>query len=120
VFPLTPKWMAGLAGQYASGPFYVQLKGKHTGSQYTDLTNNDSVDSFTLFDLNAGYSLGKIGPLKASVVRLSIANLLDKQYLTPASGVQQNAIAYPGVSASTIRYLVGAPRTFSLSLQLDF
>ncbi|MGL4407015.1 MAG: TonB-dependent receptor [Zoogloea sp.] len=118
---MTPRWLAGLSVQYASGPFYVQGKAKYTGKQYTTLVNDESLPGVTIFDLSAGYRLGDTDFFKKPTLRLNITNLFDKSYLTPnmasGSSLVTNAT---GTGAGTVLYYVGAPRAVSLALSAEF
>jgi iron complex outermembrane receptor protein len=113
-FPLTPGFMAAGTVQYLSGPFFSQLKVKHVGEQYADLTNLEKVPSFTVTDFSAGYKFANFGMFKSPMIRLNVSNLLDEKYRVP-TGVSNTA-----TSASSIFYNLGAPRFASITFQSDF
>lgn len=120
-FPDTPNWLAGLSLQYATGPFYANLQGKYTGKRYTTLTNDDSEKGYAVTDLNVGYRLPAGFFLKNTVVRLSISNLFDKEYLSLNSGSGSLfTINATGPGAAQPSFYVGAPRFTSVSLSAEF
>ncbi|MNS68468.1 Ferrichrome receptor FcuA precursor [compost metagenome] len=87
-------WLAGLT---VSGR-YLQ-----TGAQYADVANRVRVPSWNRFDLGARYSFK--AAQQRYTLRAAVENVADKAYW---------ASAYGG-------YLVqGAPRTFKLSMTVDF
>lgn len=120
-FPNTPKFMAGLTLQYDSGAFYLAGKVKHTGKVYATLTNDESVDGYTVVDLNAGYRFGSNTFWKNAVLRLNLSNLFNETYLSlnagSGSAITTNAT---GTGASSPQYYIGAPRFASVSFTADF
>lgn len=112
-FPLTPKTMFALVGQYAQGPALVQLRGKYTGDRYSDLANLDKVDGYTVIDLSAAYKLGNSGFFRNPTLRLNVLNLLDEEYLNP-TGIRDT------YSASSTRYYRGAPRFYGVTFSSEF
>jgi iron complex outermembrane receptor protein len=119
-FPLTPKWKVGVSAEYQQGAFYARLKAKTTSKQYSTMMNDESVGGYTLMGLDAGYTFANQGWLKRPKITLNVSNLGNKQYLNPASATATNALAYPGVAASTIYYYTGAPRFTSVTFSGDF
>jgi len=107
-FPLAPNWMSGLSAQYTDGAFVGQLRAKYTGQVYSTLMNDDTVGSYTVFDLYAGYKLEK-----TTLLKLNISNLFNRNYMSP-TGISNS------YSATSTRYYIGAPRMLSMSLQADF
>ncbi|MBI3147685.1 MAG: TonB-dependent receptor [Betaproteobacteria bacterium] len=120
-FPNTPRFMGGLTLQYDPGRYYVALKIKHTAKVYSTMTNDESIDGYTVADLNAGYRLESGVLFKNAVLRLNLSNLFDKTYLSlnagSGSAITTNAT---GTGASSPQYYVGAPRFVSLSFTADF
>ncbi|MGS0754235.1 TonB-dependent receptor [Roseateles sp. GG27B] len=116
-FPDTPKGMAALALQYASGPFMVNVSGKYTGARYLTLVNDVSIGGFTTVDVNAAYQLPTTGFFKNPLIRLNLSNITDKRYILANSGsgsnVQINAAGNPQI-------YTGAPRFASVTVQSDF
>ena len=119
-FPLTPMWKAALSAQYETGVWYTRFKTKFTGTQKATLTNDEEVPNYMISGLDFGYQLPTMGFFKKPTLRGSISNLFNTQYRNPSSQSVTNAVAYPGVSAKTVFYYMGAPRAASLTLQADF
>ena len=118
-FPDTPKGMAALSLQYATGPYLINLAGKFTSQRFLTLVNDQSISAYTTFDLNAAYQIpfpASTG-LKNAVLRLNISNLANKRYLLANSGsgstIAINAAGNPSVYG-------GAPRFTSLTFQVDY
>jgi len=79
----------------------------HTGKEYADAANTQSVPGWTRVDIGARYLTDING--KAVTLRARIDNLADKRYWSSVGG-------YPGSG-----YLVlGMPRIFSLTASVDF
>ncbi len=117
---LTPESMIGASLQYASGPYYIRLKGKYTGKQYATLMNDEEVPSYTVADLDAGYNFGNLGWLSNAQLRGNISNLTNEKYRNPSSGTVSNAVAFGTRTAQNVFYYLGAPRFFSVSVSADF
>lgn len=116
-FPDTPKLMAAVSAQYASGPYLAAVSAKYVGKRYSTLTNDQWLDAYTTVDLNAGYRFASGQFLKNPTLRLNISNLFEKKYLLANSGsgssVTINASKKP-------TYYVGAPRFTSVTFSSDF
>lgn len=119
-FPLTPHQKAGLSVEYQDGPFWVRLKGKGTSRQMATLANDEVVPGYTTFGIDGGYTLPNFGLIKRPKLNVNVSNLTNKQYRNPSSQSVRNAVAQPGISASTVFYYLGAPRFVSATLSLDF
>lgn len=95
--------LAKLYGEYAifavpgltltGGAFY-------TGEQYTDEANDNTIPSFTTFDLGGRYRLA-LADDRALTLRANLSNLTDEEYWLSS-------------------HYLGAPRTIELSAQLEF
>lgn len=128
--PDTPQWLASLAMQYNSGPFYATAQGRYVGERYTTLVNDDKVGGYTLFDLGAGYRFNKTSFMQTPTIRFQLFNLFDKKYLSltgpSGSSFTTNASAATGTNGAAIAaasapvFYVGAPRTFQVSFSSDF
>ena len=102
----TPEEMFVLSFDFSRGPFYGGITGKYTGERPITLDNEWVADDYTLLDLYAGVSGDEVGGIFRGVdLRLVINNLTNESYLGGISG--QGA-------------WIGAPRTASLSLTMDF
>lgn len=120
-FPDTPRWMAGLAAQYAAGPMMVNLQGKYTGSRAVTLTNDQTIPSYFTLDLNAAYEFEGFWVFKKPTLRLNVSNLLDKKYYLANSGSGSSfTVNATGTGASQPSLYMGAPRFTSLTFQVDY
>jgi iron complex outermembrane receptor protein len=123
IFPDTPKFMASASVQYASGPYVAALSAKYTGKRFTTLVNDEFLDGYTVFDLNAGYRFESGTFFKNPTLRLNVSNLFNKSYLIANSGSGSNittSIAAGAVGGGIPAYYVGAPRFTSLSFGAEF
>ena len=116
----TPNWKAGLSAQYETNAWYVRLKGKYTGQEFSTMTNDQSVAGYTLFDLDAGYQFPNAGMFKKTTLRFNMSNITNKQYLSPSSFNVLNATTYGAATAKSVYYYMGAPRFVSVTLSTDF
>ncbi len=111
IAPNVPGAQFNLAGEwdlpFAKG---VTVNGRviYTGSQYIDATfPRRTLAEWTRFDLGARYAFENPGAKgKLLVARLNVENVLDANYWAGGAGATN--------------LLVGAPRTFRLSLSADF
>ena len=106
-----PKQQFNLGAQWevpgASG-LALDARVIHTGKQYADAANTQSLKAWSRVDVGARY-LMDIGNNRVLTLRGRVDNLLDKSYWASAGG-------YPGSG-----YLVaGLPRTFVLNASIDF
>jgi iron complex outermembrane receptor protein len=117
--PLTPKHKLGLSVEYQDGAFWTRLKAKATSRQMATLVNDEIAPGYTTFGLDGGYTFANFGQLKRPKLTFNVSNLTNKQYRNPSSQSVTNTTAYPGVSAGTLRYYLGAPRFASVTLSVD-
>ncbi|HTK34365.1 MAG TPA: TonB-dependent receptor [Caulobacteraceae bacterium] len=120
---LTPSAMISGRVSYDFGPLTVGFEGKYTGKRYVSDTNDLSIPSFTVFNIDARYTLpffnGK------SYVQVNVSNVFDKFYIS-RSTTFANGVAYPipgtalTYSPSTAAYYVGAPMTGYVTLGMNF
>ena len=84
------------------------------------MTNDESVPSFVVVDLLAGYKLPQslTGPTHAEVIA-SVNNLFDKKFY---GGINfgNNALSYYGIAPNLPSYQVGAPRFMSVKVKVDY
>jgi iron complex outermembrane recepter protein len=123
MFPDTPLWMYGASMQYSSGPFMAALSGKYTGKRYTTLVNDEFLDAFTVFDLNAGYRFDSGAFFKQPTVRLNMSNIFNTKYLLANSGSGSSITTTINTSApggGIPTYYVSAPRFVSMTFSSDF
>jgi len=123
VYPLSPKWKAGLSGSYETDSWYVRLKAKYTGEQQATLVNDELVPKYTLVDLDAGYQFPTWGAFKNPKLTLNVSNLLNKEYRNP-TGQATNATQFGSgtaiIKAANVFYYLGSPRFVSATLRVDF
>ncbi|HZV63920.1 MAG TPA: TonB-dependent receptor [Telluria sp.] len=119
-FVLTPKNKASVSAEYQVGSFWARAKAKATSSQWATLANDEEVPGYTTFDIDGGYTLPNFGVIKRPKLNFNISNITNKQYRNPSSQSVRNAVALPGISASTVFYYLGAPRFVSATLSMDF
>lgn len=120
VFPLTPKWKAGLSASYETNNWYGRVKAKYTSSQQATLMNDEEVPGYTTVDFDAGYQFPSFGSFKNPKLTLNLSNIFNREYRNPSSQSVTNAVAYPGVTAKSVFYYLGAPRFASATLRVDF
>lgn len=120
-FPDTPKGMFALSGQWAQGPYLINLSGKYTSTRFLTLTNDQAIPGYITLDLNAAYQLPSLPFVKSALIRLNITNLGNKRYFSANSGsgtsITTNAT---GTGASQPTVYPGAPRFTSVTFQADF
>ena len=91
---------------WAGEKAFAGISSKMTGDRYADLDNSWKIDGFNLVDVNLGANItGTEGVLKNLKVNLIINNLFDEDYL----GTIVSGGAW-----------IGAPRTYVMSLTMDF
>lgn len=89
---------------------------RYTGKRYADVLNENSVSAHTLVDLSLAKSW-KVGTGKKLSLQSQLINVFNKHYI---SNVSISNASTPQSAMSDNKYYVGAPRTFTVSLQLDF
>jgi len=103
-----PNYTLTLSGEYDL-PFLagstVSARYIQTGRQAANATNSISLPSWNRFDLGARYSF-KAAQMRYTV-RAAVENIADKDY-------------WAGVSTSASTLYMGAPRTFKLSMTVDY
>lgn len=128
-FPDAPRTMAAVGVQYDSGAWFAHGQAKHVGKRYSTLLNDDEIDAYTIVNVGAGLRLPSSSFFRKPQISFNIHNLFDADYLSLSSGsgssFTSNARAYTAANgavlgASTPYFYVGAPRSFSITLQSDF
>ncbi|MCF8169230.1 MAG: TonB-dependent receptor [Rhodoferax sp.] len=119
--PDTPKWMSGVRLGYKSGSWYASTDLKHTGSAFSSLVNDESVDAVTLVNATLGYRFADSSFFKKPTIQLNVSNLTDQDYLRINSGSGSLFTTRAlGAGGSAPAYYVGAPRFISVTLRSDF
>jgi outer membrane cobalamin receptor len=80
----------------------------------------EKIPGYTLAGANASYTFGDLGPLRGLRLQLNVDNLFDKAYIgaVSSSTATQPEFGLPGRTLD--RYFLGAPRTWTLSVQTKF
>lgn len=122
IFPDTPKGMAGLALQWADGPYLAQISGKYQSLRFLTLTNDTSIPAFTTFDFNAAYKLPNFEGFgfKNMLVRLNSSNIFNRHYFFANAGSGSNITTSNGGATGAPFYYAGAPRFTSVTFQADY
>ena len=108
-----PRTMFDTELSYDNAAWFAKLGAKYTGKRYYTYTNDQSVPSFWLGSLSAGYKLNSIGMFKDLSLQLNISNLFDKHYI---STIGSNGFVSSDPSGTFMTLLSGAPRQFFVSL----
>lgn len=120
----TPKFLASFGTAYAWRGFFAGMQAKFTGVRYSTLVNDEKTSPYTTVDAQAGYHFGDIGWVSDPVLTFNVTNIFDSNYLSQISTFKPNALpvqtAGGTVSGASPLYMLGAPRTFSLTLTAKF
>jgi iron complex outermembrane receptor protein len=106
--PETPEWQFGGRAQFSYGGFDLGVQAKWVDERFATDVNDVVVDSYTLVDLNASYSLEKFG-LERTSFQLNIQNLLNERYFSNLS-TQINAAGGPNFTVGYGRTVIGTLR----------
>ncbi|TAJ72870.1 MAG: TonB-dependent receptor [Phenylobacterium sp.] len=107
----TPKWQGGVRVQWdPMEQLSLGVQGKFVGDRYTNLTNTEQFNGYTLWDVDARVKLDTFG-LKNTYLQGNIRNLFDERYLGDISTNlgPGTALAQPGYR-----------RTFVLTLHVEY
>ncbi len=100
---------------YDNGSFFGKVSAAYTDKRYFTYTNDQSVPSYTIVDLSAGYRfMGVEGPLKGTEIQVNVSNLLDEEYV---STIGSNGF---GNSGDNMTLLAGAPRSAFVTVRKSF
>jgi iron complex outermembrane receptor protein len=127
----TPDWTVGGRVQYRVAGFTAGLQGKYVGKRFSTDINDEFAPSYTVFDADLRYDLGKLG-LGHSMIQFNVINLFDKHYFGSVATTRTNALPFvvqtisPSVITTTIAaspaplYAISAPRTYQVTLRAAF
>lgn len=117
----TPKYIASYGFQYAKYGFNGALMAKSVGVRYGTYSNDNSAPAYTVLDLNLGYTRAFSGNqfFKSVTVAVAVENLLDKNYLGAVSTNDQGYVKNDP-TGTTMLWNIGAPRTVTFTVGLDF
>ena len=110
----TPKSIANVELSYNHGGWFGSLAGHYTGKRFYTYTNDESVPSYLVADLTAGYRFDGEGWRKGLEVQVNVTNLFDKQYVAT---VGSNGFTNSGDSQTL---LPSAPRQAFVTVRKDF
>lgn len=112
----TPDWTLATRVEYETGPFTIGLQGKYVGDRWATDVNDQVAPSYTVFDLDLRWDFGQALGNESTYLQLNVINLFDEDYF----GSFFSQVATSGPGAGTVRYNLGAPRTWMLSLRTQF
>ncbi|WP_135212466.1 TonB-dependent receptor [Vitreimonas flagellata] len=107
----TPDWTATARFEYEIGNVLLGLQGRYVGERWATDVNDQVADSYTTFDIDARYNVND-----NSWLQFNIINVTDEFYF----GSISTQVATTGPGSGTVRYNIGAPRTFMMSLHTQF
>jgi iron complex outermembrane receptor protein len=110
----------GLTGRYVG-----ERVGGHIVAPNTfAVVGVEKIPGYSVFGASLKYALPSIGVLDDATVQFNVDNLFDKDYIgavTSATATQPEFGILTGPAIRTLdRYFIGAPRTWTLSLQAKF
>jgi iron complex outermembrane recepter protein len=108
----TPDVTYGARAEYTIGGLKAGVQAKYVGRRWSTDVNDQAAPSYKTVDLDARYAFNLAG--LSSQVQLNVLNLFDEQYL---AGISTQITDPTGTS---VRYTVGAPRTYQVTLQVMF
>ncbi|MFT4091656.1 MAG: TonB-dependent receptor [Asticcacaulis sp.] len=120
----SPKWQWTVGLNYdITDALMLNLNGKYVGDRYYTFVNDEMAPHYTLWNASLRYDMPWLK--QGTYMQLNVVNLFDKEYLSYSSSPQNNSVAFTdntgsNVSASTVYYQLGAPRTVSLTLRTQF
>ncbi|NEX92468.1 TonB-dependent receptor [Caulobacter sp. 17J65-9] len=107
--PETPHVQFGTRVQYETGDFVFGVQSKSVSERWTNVTNTEKTQGYTVFDADIRYNLDSLG-YEGAYLQLNAQNLFDRLYIgdisTDLNGARQGQL--------------GAPRTVSLTLRAPF
>ncbi|HEY0285547.1 MAG TPA: TonB-dependent receptor [Pseudomonas sp.] len=117
----TPRQLLSAGIGYDNQAFYTNFLGRHTGSYYGDLANNEKIGGYTIFDLNLGYRFKDlVSGLKETTISLNANNIFDRQYLSGVKSGTINADPSDTNFYGAPTYYKGQPRSLVASLSVGF
>ncbi|MFW6142856.1 MAG: TonB-dependent receptor [Desulfovermiculus sp.] len=86
---------------------------RYTGSRYGDIEHQERIDSSTVVDVAANYTMPKVWGDKDLKLGLELNNILDEEYISSITAMDYN-------QAGAASYHVGAPFSAVVSASVDF
>ena len=117
----TPDRIVSYGVLYKKNGISSGLVGKSTGKLYGTYSNDNFAKAYTVFDFNLGYNRTFSGRefIRSVGFDFNVINLADKSYLGAVSTNDQGYVK-SDPTGSTMLYNIGAPRTFTFSVNLGF
>jgi len=110
----TPKNLLKTELSYEHAGFFAKVSANYTDKRFFTYTNDQSVPSYTLVDLTAGYRFQGEGWTKGLEIQANITNLTDENYV---STIGSNGF---GNSGDNQTLLAGAPRQAFVTVKKQF
>lgn len=107
----SPLWTYSARGEYEMGPFLFGLQARWVDERFSNDFNTEVVEAYTLVDLDLRWNLGTSWNNENTYLQLNVTNLFDEEYLSTISS---------GSNGGTGFFGLGAPRTATLSLRVEF
>lgn len=101
----TPDWTFSARGEYETGPFRFGAQARYVGERWRTDVNDLAADSYTVVDIDANWDI-----LESTSLQLNVTNLFDEDYQSSLSTA----------TTGTPNYMIGAPRTFLMSVRTQF
>lgn len=114
--PDAPEFLAKGALSYAVGNWTFTPSARYTSSRYGDVENTQTVDAFTVVDLDLSYKGGSLLGSRSSLYRLTATNLTNEKYI--ATIITADNVLASTTTSST--YQTGAPFGLYGSVSLQF
>ena len=102
---------------WTPGAWDVRLSAHYTGKRYYTYTNDSSVPSYWLFNLEASHDFGKVGMAEDVKVALNVTNLAGKRYFAT---VGSNGFVAHDPNGLYQTLLAGSPRAAFLTATVRF
>lgn len=117
----TPDRILSYGVLYKKNGISSGLVGKSTGKLYGTYNNDNFAKAYTVFDFNLGYNRTFSGRefIRSVGFDFNVINIADQSYLGAVSTNDQGYVK-SDPTGSTMLYNIGAPRTFTFSVNLGF
>jgi iron complex outermembrane receptor protein len=86
---------------------------RYTSRRYGDIEHNERIDSFTVADLQANYTMNRFWRDRDLKLSLELNNIFDQEYISSITAMDYNVGGEPS-------YYAGAPFSAVLSASIDF
>lgn len=107
----SPLWTFSARGEYEMGPFLFGVQARWVDERFSNDFNTEIVPAYTLVDLDLRWNFGTSLRNENTYLQLNVTNLFDEEYLGTISS---------GSNGGTGFFGLGAPRTATVSLRVEF